>query len=134
MIDMSMRIHIMEFEQLHQSMENFQGNTEKVINNVLHEEAAPLISDAVKRLMPRSGAKWKGKKAAAADANSLMNKKENLAITVKTKKAYQYLYFPDDGTNTRRHVGNQQFFRRGGESQTNEIINRCIKRLTNDFE
>lgn len=124
----------MEFEQLYQQMENFQGNTEKVINKVLHEEASPLISDAVKRLMPRSGARWKGKKAAAADANSLMDKKENLAITVKSRKAYQYLYFPDDGTNTRRHVGNKQFFKRGGESQRNEIVNRCINRLVNDFE
>lgn len=124
----------MEFEQLYQQMENFQGNTEKVINKVLHEEASPLISEAVKRLMPRSGARWKGKKAAAADANSLMDKKENLAITVKSRKAYQYLYFPDDGTNTRRHVGNKQFFKRGGESQRNEIVNRCINRLVNDFE
>lgn len=128
-----LNLHIMEFDELHEAMKNFQGNTEEVINEVLHDEGGELIEDAVKRLMPVSGKHWKGKKGAAKTSNSLQIVGENLAVTVKTRKAYQYLYFPDDGTSTRRHAGNQQFFLRGGESQKDEIINRCIKRLTNEF-
>ena len=119
--------------QLEKAMIDFQGDTEKTINDVLHNEGSQLIQDAVRRLIPESKKKWKGKKAAAADGKSLTDVKENLSVTVKTTKPYQYLYFPDDGTNTRRHVGNQQFFQKGGESQIEEITNRCITRLADNF-
>jgi hypothetical protein len=127
-------LHIMEFDELEQAMKDFQGNTEEVINDVLHNEAGKLIEEAVKRLMPVSGKTWKGKKPAAKSSNSLEIVGENLSVIVRAKKAYQYLYFPDDGTNTRRHVGNKQFFLKGGESQRDEIVDRCIRRLVNDFE
>lgn len=127
-------LDVHEMDALHQAMKNFQGNTEEIINDVLHNEAGELIQDAIKRLMPVSGKTWNGKKKAAKHANSMMNVNENLALTVKSKTAYNYLYFPDDGTNTRRHAGNQQFFKRGGESQISEIKDRCIGRLVNDFE
>ena len=39
-------------------------------------------------------------------------------------------FFAEDGTNTRRHIGNQQFFARGGENVKGEIIGRCIEKLT----
>lgn len=122
-----------EVAKLERAMIDFQGNTENVINDVLHNEASSLIQDAVRRLMPVSGETWKGKKPAAKTGRSLMDVQGNLSITVKTSKQYQYLYFPDDGTNTRRHVGNQQFFQRGGESQIDEITDRCINRLSNAF-
>jgi hypothetical protein len=49
---------------------------------------------------------------------------------VHSAKKYQYLYFPDDGTNTTRHVGNQQFFRRGAEDASGEIVDACTEKLT----
>ena len=128
-----LNLHIMEFDDLQQAMKDFQGNTEEVINDVLHNEAGPLVEDAIQRLMPVSGKNWRGKKKAAKTANSLKSVNENLAVTIKTTKAYQYLYFPDDGSSTRRHAGNQQFFKRGGESQTDEIKARCVGRLVEDF-
>ena len=128
------KLQFTEFDELQNAMANFQGNVEETINDVLHNEAGPLAQDAIKRLMPTSGKTWKGKKKSAKSANSLTLKKENLAVTVTTTKTYQYLYFPDDGTSTSRHIGRQEFFRRGGESQMEEIKNRCIGRLVNDFE
>ena len=131
-------LNITEADDLLQAMKNFQGNTEETINDVLHNEAGELIHDAIKLLMPESGKHWKGKKKAAKQAKSLTIKKENLAVTVKNTKNYYYLWFPDDGQNVRnakrRKAGDQQFFRRGGESQMEEIMNRCIGRLVNDFE
>ena len=131
-------LNITEMDDLLQAMKNFQGNTEETINDVLHNEAGELIHDAIKLLMPESGKHWKGKKKSAKRAKSLLIKKENLAVTVKTSNTYHYLWFPDDGQNVRsakrRAAGNQQFFRRGGESQMEEIKNRCIGRLVNDFE
>ena len=83
--------------------------------------------------MPVSGKTWKGRKPPAKTGKSLTDEKWNLSVTVKTTKQYQYLYFPDDGSNTKHHAGNQQFFQRGGDSQADEITERCINRLTNAF-
>lgn len=130
----SFKLDVAEFERLQNAMKSFQGDTEKAINEVLHKDASTLIQDAVKLLMPISNRTWTGKKAPAKTAKSLTDEKGNLYITVKTTKNYQYLYFPDDGSNTKNHAGNQQFFMRGAESQENEIIERCIAKLVNSFE
>lgn len=123
-----------EFKKLQQVMKNFPGNTEKVINDVFHNDAPPLVEQEIIRLLPVSGRKWKGKKGAAKASNPLMKETdENLSFTVRTKYNYHYLYFPDDGSNTKRHAGNQQFFKRGGENKQEEIINRCVGRLTEEF-
>ncbi len=129
-----LNINVSEFDRLHQAMKDFQGNVENTINDVLHNEAAPIIQDSVRNLIPVSGRTWKGKKRGAkASKSSLKNVNENLAITVKNSKSYQYLYFPNDGTSTKKHVGNQQFFEKGGEAVQEEIIERCIRKLINNF-
>ena len=123
-----------EIERLHKAIRNFPGKAEETINDVFHNEAPPIVSEEIKRLMPTSGRTWKGKPKAAKSAKSLTDETENLAFTVKTVAKYHYLYFPDDGTNTRRHIGNQQFFKRGGEAKQSEIVDRCITKLVNNFE
>lgn len=121
-----------EFEKLHQAMRDFQGDTEDAINDVLHNYAGDRAQEDIFRLMPVSKKK---KGTHAKFSKSLENRtKENLAVTVATKGKYHYLYFPDDGTNTRRHVGNQRFFERGGEAATGDIIERCVTKLINNFE
>lgn len=128
------RLNQEDFERLLNAMKDFQGDAVQTINEVLHNEGGQLIHDEIKRLMPMSGKRWKGKKTPAKTSNSLVIVGGNLSVTVTTKKAYQYLYFPDDGSNTRRHAGNQQFFLNGGENQKEEILNRCINRLVGSFE
>lgn len=127
------KVDVSGVDRLQQAMKDFQGNTEKTINEVLHNEASPLIQEAIKRLIPTSGKNWSGKKPPAKTSKSLTDVKGNLSVTVTTTKNYQYLYFPDDGTNTRRHVGNQQFFWRGAEEKQDEIIDRCVSRLVNSL-
>lgn len=127
-------INISEIEKLTQAIQNFPGNAEEAINAVLHNEGGQLIQDAIRPLIPVSGKNWRGKRAPASTSNSLRSTNENLAVWVRSAKSYQYLYFPDDGTNTRRHVGDQQFFRRGAEAATEEIIDRCVGRLLSNFE
>lgn len=121
------------FDELQQAMRNYQGNTERAINDVLHNQASRLFQDSIKNLIPESKRDWRGKKKAAAKSKSLTDEKSNLAITVKSKTAYNYLYFPDDGTNTYLHAGNKQFFRRGVEAKQSEVADLCIRRLTDDF-
>lgn len=128
------RIEGDEFDRLIEAIKSFQDNSEKVINDVLHNEGSELIQTNIRLLIPESGKKWKGKAAPAKTGNSLTALNGNLSVTTKSTKKYQYLYFPNDGTNTQRHVGNQQFFFEGAENSASDIIERCIERLTNKFE
>lgn len=127
-------INFSQIERLQEAMKAYEGNVEAAINEVLHGEASELLKDEIKRLMPVSGRAWKGKSTAAKNANSLTAIHGNLSTTIKTTKKYQYLYFPDDGSNTKRHAGNQQFFRRAGEEKINEIADRCITRLAGGLQ
>jgi predicted small lipoprotein YifL len=56
-----------------------------------------------------------------------------LSVTIAARGRYGYLYFPDDGTNTKRHAGNQQFMMRGAENATAQIVDLCIGKLTENF-
>lgn len=123
-----------EVERLYNAIRNFPGTAEKSINDVFHNDAPPMVEERIRLLMPMSGRSWAGKSAPARTSKSLTKETGNLAFTVKTKGAYHYLYFPDDGSNTRNHVGNQRFFERGGEMTQTEIVDLCITRIVSDFE
>lgn len=127
-------LNISQADKLIDAMKNFQGNSDEVISNVLHNEGGMQIQESIRRLIPVSGKTWAGKKGPAKTSNSLKNVNSPLTVTVKSNKSYQYLYFPDDGTNTRRHVGNQQFFARGADLVADDIVDQCVSKLINNFE
>lgn len=116
-------------ERFAEALENYEGYAGKAINEVLWNEAGPMIAEAIIPLLPRSNRTWRGKKAAAASTMPFLQINDTLSVEVKSKNAYHYLYFPDDGSNTRKHAGNQQFMLRGAESKQSEIIERCIAAL-----
>lgn len=123
-----------EVERLFNVVKNFPSVAEQSINDVFHNDAPPMVEEKIRLLMPMSGRTWAGKAPPARTAKSLTKETGNLSFAVKTKGEYHYLYFPDDGSNTRNHVGNQQFFHRGGEMTQTEIVDLCITRMVNDFE
>lgn len=122
-----------QFERLQSAMENYAGRAGRIVDDVLHTEGAQLISGEIMRLLPASNRTWKGKKPAARNAQPFTQEDGSMSVTVKTKSAYHYLYFPDDGTNTKRHRGEQYFMQRGAENTTDEIIDRCIAKLTENW-
>lgn len=108
---------------------DYPRNAEKAVNTVLHGYGYETIEKNIRRIMPVSGRKWKGKRTSAKTANAFQEVDSNLAVQVKSRKNYSYLYFPDDGSNTRRHAGNQHFMLRGAEASKKDIINRCIAEI-----
>lgn len=126
-----------DFERLIKAYKNIPDVADKSINEVLQNEASPIIVKSIQGLIPESNRNWAGKLPAAANSKSVAERKKdrkNLSITIGSTSKYHYLYFPDDGTNTRRHIGNQQFFLRGAEAKQSEIIDLCINRLVGDLE
>ena len=104
----------------------------KTINDVLYSEGAEVIQNEIESILPASGRSWKKKKKPASTAKPFTHVDELLAVTVKTRTAYGYLYFPDDGSNTKRHAGNQMFMQRGAENSEDRIIEICLGKLLGD--
>lgn len=120
------------------AMEEYGRGCGYVIDDVLHKEGGKLINQAIIRILPESGRKWKGKRTAAKRAQPFKQEDGSLSVTIRTKSAYHYLYFPDDGTNTKNHIGYKgrprEFMYKGAESRAEKIIDLCVERLIEKWE
>lgn len=118
-------------DMLIETIQKFQEDAEVKITEYLHGKGYEKFEKAIHNAMPASGRKWKGKIAPAKTSKSIQdkNKDENLAVTLRSTTRYGYLYFPDDGSNTRSHIGGQDFFKRGVENETTDAINEMIDLL-----
>ena len=129
------QIDAKEIDGLTDALDQFSKNSGPIIDEVFHGEGAEEIKKSIAPLIPRSGRRWKKKGRAAADAMPASFKQDNgtLAVTIAARGKYHYLYFPDDGSNTIRHAGNQQFMARGGEKAAPKVVDRCIQKLIENF-
>lgn len=134
----SFKLDAREHENLIRAMRLYGDRAGKTVDEVLHNEGGKLIQEEIMRLLPESGRNWKGKRTAAKRAQPFTQKNESLSVTVRTKSVYHYLYFPDDGTNTRNHVGfkgkPREFMFKGAENQSSRIMDLCINRLIEKWE
>lgn len=109
----------------------------EVIQEDLKTEGFERISTHIPDLINASGRSWRGKPTSATQAaptSVFKAQVEGLTLTVSTQKRYNYLYFPDDGSNSKHHAGNQDFMFRGAESMSDEIANDIVKHLITTFE
>lgn len=127
-----------QYEIFQRAIKQYEGNAGRAVDDVLHNEGGKIIQEEIMRLLPESGRKWRGKKAAAKRAQPFLQDNGSMAVTIRTKSAYNYLYFPDDGSNTKNHVGYKgkprEFMFRGAENQTGRIMDLCINRLIEKWE
>lgn len=128
------------FERMNAAIQSYGANADTVISKYLDEEGSKEIFQGITALLPASGRTWKGKKAAAQVAASsnptkvFRSEVSVLTLTVKSRNPYNYLYFPDDGSNTIDHWGNQKFMLSGAEAASEKIIDGVIERLTSELE
>ena len=118
------------FEELQRKISLLQEKGEEIVNGVLHEEAPQIFKESIQNLLPESHRKWKRKKKSAKQTKPFTSTNGNLSVTIVNKKGYSYLYFPDDGTNTERHRGEQHFMLRGVEAKAGTVVEMCLNRLT----
>lgn len=120
-------------------MQNFGEGAGQAVDEVLHNEGGKLIHDEIMLLLPQSHRKpWKGKATAAKRTQPFTQENDSLSVTIRTKNKYHYLYFPDDGTNTKNHVGYKgkprEFMKKGGENVMPDIIDACTIKLLKRWE
>lgn len=122
-----------EFDSLVQKMEAYGPEAVTAINQAL-SESGPDIYQHVNQLIHPSGRRFKGHSSSATASDWSRYTPGQLSITVGTKSKFNYLYFPDDGSDTRRHAGMQNFFERGGEAAADKVIERCEEALIRGWE
>lgn len=125
-----------DFDKVTEAVKKFADSAvaERLINDYLHTEGGDIIKENVQKILPVSGRTWKGKRPAASQTDPFTKKEENLAVIVKTKGTYHYLYFPDDGANTEHHQGNQQFMFKGAQESEDKVVNEVIDKLVKRLE
>lgn len=121
-----------ELNELERYIGEYGDKARRSINDVLHADAPPVVKKNIIPLIHDSGRKWRGKISPASRSQPFREEMGNLSLTIKSRPAYGYLYFPDDGSNTRKHAGNQQFMKRGGDESINRIVEMCIKKMTKE--
>lgn len=124
-----------DLDKLQSAIKSYPKDAEKKITDYLHKEGYTLFSGNISALMPVSDRKKKGI-GHAKMSKSLRDREKtsNLSVTIGTTSKYSYLYFPDDGSNTLRHAGNQHFFERGVEKKEPEAVEEMLKRITFKIE
>ena len=121
-----------DMEELQQLIGEYGSAAERTIDDILHNEGATEIKKSISKLLPASGRNWAGKPRPARSAmpKAFSQDNEMLSVTVTARGKYRYLYFPDDGSNTRHHAGNLRFMKRGAENATSKVIDLCLGKLT----
>lgn len=123
-------------ERLQKGISGYSTIAESEINTYLHGVGYNLFSRSIESLLPVSDREKKHAKYSDAIQDRLKSSRSrgggfnNLSVTIGTKPKYDYLYFPDDGSNTVHHAGNQHFFESGIEKKEDEAIDEMLERIT----
>ena len=129
-------IKAQSIEKLQKSLKGYAETAENEINTYLHGSGYNLFSHSIENLIPVSDKKKKHAKYSNSLQDRLKSSRsrgggfQNLSVTIGTKPKYDYLYFPDDGSNTVHHAGNQHFFDRGIEKKEDEAVDEMLDRIT----
>lgn len=114
-------------DRLYEQIREYPQNAEEKITGYLHAKGYERMERSIQNAIPVSARRKKH----ARDAKALMDREKdsNLSVTIGTREKYHYLYFPDDGSTTLHHAGNQQFFEKGVEKEETNIINEMLDLL-----
>lgn len=128
------RLQTWGFDELYEFMDGAEQRVGPMVDSYLRDQGAESIEREISARLPESGRRWRRKKTAAKKAKPFQRKFSPLAVTISSKTAYHYLYFPDDGSNTKRHHGGQHFMFHGAEKAGSTILEGIQAQLAAIFE
>ncbi len=131
-------IDLTGMEHLQEKMDTYGTEAQLLAMKYLAMEALEQVGPAITRLLPVSGRTFSGHplgaKAAGYQAVFMARSATVDSVVFTTTPAWHYLYFPDDGKNSKRHRGNQRFMVRGGQEAAPKIADEICTRLAKKFE
>ncbi|MCD8190168.1 MAG: hypothetical protein LUD78_08145 [Clostridiales bacterium] len=134
----SAKVDLSGMERLQEKLDNYGSEAQVVVAKYLATEALDQVGPAISRLLPVSGRTFAGHQLGARAAGYravFMTAGASVdGVTIRSAPEWGYLYFPDDGKNTKRHRGNQKFMVRGAQTAAPDIANEICTRLVQKFE
>lgn len=117
-----------DFKELENAIREYREGADRKITEYLHTKGYTVLSNSIQNLIPVSNRRKKH----AKNQKVLQDKFKNsvLSVTIGAKSSFNYLYFPDDGSNTKNHAGNKHFFLEGIEKEELQIINDLLEELS----
>lgn len=122
-----------DINNVNKKISEFEGDAERVINDYLTGEAGKKIIDAITPLIPISNSKYRITHARNSNPLESMQK-NNLELVVKTKKNFNYLYFPQNAHGC-KFVGKapNDFMEKGINNIYDNLVDELLNRLQNKF-
>lgn len=120
-----------DIDRLVGAIKQYEGNAEQALGNYLENEADKIFRPSIENLIPVSD---KDKKHARTSAPLTGDMEGNLSLYIHTKKAWHYLYFPDEGEGTSKGQLPHDFMNEGIEKQYDTVINGMLDALINEWD
>ena len=119
-----------DVQKLQQAIQQYGGNAEKTINELLNSEVKEIFIKSITNLIPVSE---KGKIHAKTSNPLRGDMKGNLTLYIHTNSKFHYLYFPDEGEGTSKGKGPDDFMGRGIDAEYDNVMNRILEKLQNEW-
>lgn len=119
-----------EIEELEKKIKKFPNVAESAINRYLREEGKKNLIEGIELFTPISDRK----KTHAKTSKPYTNVNGNLSVTIKSKKSFRYLYFPNAGAGTSKfNPKSMDYMEEGVESSYNRIINGLLREIEKEL-
>ena len=119
-----------DVNELIESIKKFTGNAEDAIAETLENKVADILKTSIEGLIPVSNRNKTHAKYSVPFTDDMQGK---LSVYIHTKKAYHYLYFPDEGEGTSKGQAPHDFTTEGVEKEYDNAINILLEALINEW-
>lgn len=119
-----------DIEKLIDAIKGFAGDAENAISDALENKVAEILKNSIENLIPVSDRNKTHAKYSAPFTDDMQGK---FSVYIHTKKAYHYLYFPDEGEGTSKGQMAHDFTGEGVEREYDSAINILLDALINEW-
>ncbi|WP_431030053.1 HK97-gp10 family putative phage morphogenesis protein [Lysinibacillus sp. LZ02] len=118
-----------ELDTLFRQMKRIPGRSETIINGVLRGEGAQMVMDEIQPNIPLSPLRKKH----ARTSKALTAKHGNLEFTIRPKRSFEYIKYPDLAIGTSHMNEPRNFMKKGLDKQTPQIIVKMLEGINEEI-
>lgn len=119
-----------ELDALFNRLQSTAGNAERTINDVLKRSGAPKVMASIQPNIPLSPKQKKH----ARNSKALMVKHGNLEFTVRPKRAFEYIKYPDLAIGTSQYNEPKRFMKKGLDGVTPDVVHDIVSEVISDIQ
>lgn len=124
------QMDLSELDTLFEQMKKVPNQSERIINEILRHEGAQMVIDAIQPTIPLSPRRKKH----AQKSNALTAKHGNLEFTIRPKRSFEYIKYPDLAIGTSQHNEPKNFMKQGLDKTTKPIIIKLLEGINDEIK